>query len=81
MMERLGLTINEAKTRVCQLPHDRFDFLGYTLGRCYSAKTGPIWARGHPRGAFHGSSRLFTSALTGGRSVAPLGIFWHPLQG
>lgn len=40
MMQRLKLTINEAKTRVCQLPHERFDFLGYTFGRCYSAKTG-----------------------------------------
>jgi hypothetical protein len=34
MMQRLKLTINEAKTRVCQLPHERFDFLGYTFGRC-----------------------------------------------
>ena len=40
MMERLKLTINEEKTRVCQLPHERFDFLGYDFGRCYSWKTG-----------------------------------------
>jgi RNA-directed DNA polymerase len=40
MMVRLKLTINEAKTRVCQLPHERFDFLGYDFGRCYSIKTG-----------------------------------------
>ena len=40
MMRRLKLTINEAKTRVCQLPNERFDFLGYTFGRCYSWKTG-----------------------------------------
>jgi hypothetical protein len=40
MMQRLKLTINEAKTRVCQLPQDRFDFLGYNFGRCYSNKTG-----------------------------------------
>jgi group II intron reverse transcriptase/maturase len=40
MMERLKLTINEAKTRVCQLPTERFDFLGYNFGRCYSRKTG-----------------------------------------
>ena len=31
---------NEAKTRVCQLPQERFDFLGYTFGRWYSAETG-----------------------------------------
>jgi RNA-directed DNA polymerase len=40
MMQRLKLTINEAKTRVCQLPQERFDFLGYTFGKCYSSETG-----------------------------------------
>jgi group II intron reverse transcriptase/maturase len=44
MMQRLKLTINEAKTRVCQLPQERFDFLGYDFGRCYSWKTAkPYW--------------------------------------
>jgi RNA-directed DNA polymerase len=32
--------VNETKTRVCQLPEERFDFLEYTFGRCYSSKTG-----------------------------------------
>ena len=40
MMERLRLTVNTAKTRTCRIPEDTFDFLGYTHGRCYSAKTG-----------------------------------------
>ena len=40
MMERLKLTVNTAKTRTCRIPEDTFDFLGYTLGRCYSPKTG-----------------------------------------
>jgi group II intron reverse transcriptase/maturase len=40
MMERLKLTVNTAKTRTCRIPEETFDFLGYTLGRCYSAKTG-----------------------------------------
>ena len=40
MMTRLKLTVNEEKTRVCKLPAEKFDFLGYTFGRCYSAKTG-----------------------------------------
>jgi group II intron reverse transcriptase/maturase len=39
MMTKLKLTVNERKTRVCQLPEDKFDFLGYTFGRCYSPKT------------------------------------------
>jgi RNA-directed DNA polymerase len=40
MMSRLKLTVNEDKTRVCRLPEESFDFLGYTIGRCYSPKTG-----------------------------------------
>jgi len=40
MMSRLKLTVNDSKTRVCRLPEEKFDFLGYTFGRCYSPKTG-----------------------------------------
>lgn len=40
IMTKLKLTINEAKTRVCRLPEESFDFLGYRIGRCYSRKTG-----------------------------------------
>jgi RNA-directed DNA polymerase len=40
MMQRLRLTVNESKTRVCKLPEEKVDFLGYTFGRCYSPQTG-----------------------------------------
>jgi group II intron reverse transcriptase/maturase len=40
MMTKLKLTVNETKTRVATLPEEKFDFLGYTFGRCYSIKTG-----------------------------------------
>ena len=40
MMSKLKLTVHETKTRVCSLPEEKFDFLGYTFGRCYSTKTG-----------------------------------------
>jgi group II intron reverse transcriptase/maturase len=40
MMGKLKLTVNESKTRVCRLPEEKFDFLGYTFGRCYSPQTG-----------------------------------------
>jgi RNA-directed DNA polymerase len=40
MMERLKLAVNEDKTQVCKGPEGEFDFLGYTFGRLYSAKTG-----------------------------------------
>jgi RNA-directed DNA polymerase len=39
MMGRLKLTVNEEKTRICRVPEGEFDFLGYTFGRRYSAKT------------------------------------------
>ena len=40
IMGRLGLTVNEEKTRVCRVPEEHFDFLGYTFGRLYSRSTG-----------------------------------------
>jgi RNA-directed DNA polymerase len=40
MMSKLKLTVNEAKTRLRRIPEETFDFLGYTIGRCYSPQTG-----------------------------------------
>src|SRR5271157_4173804 len=40
MMERLKLTVNVEKTRLCRLPWETFDFLGYTFGRLWSRRTG-----------------------------------------
>jgi group II intron reverse transcriptase/maturase len=40
MMGGLKLTVNEAKTRLCHSPDEPFNFLGYTIGRCYWWKTG-----------------------------------------
>ncbi len=40
IMGKLRLTVNEEKTRVCKVPEGEFDFLGYTFGRMYSARTG-----------------------------------------
>jgi RNA-directed DNA polymerase len=40
MMSKLKLTVNETKTRLCRLPDETFDFLGYTLGRNYDRRTG-----------------------------------------
>ena len=43
MMSKLKLTVNENKTRVCYLPEEKFDFLGYTFGRCYSMRRGRVY--------------------------------------
>ena len=48
LMERLGLTVNEAKTRVCHVPDELFDFLGYTIGRCHSTQTGKAYIGTRP---------------------------------
>jgi group II intron reverse transcriptase/maturase len=42
MMSKLKLTVNETKTRLCKLPDEKFDFLGYTFGRCFSMRRGRI---------------------------------------
>jgi len=43
IMVRLKLTVNEEKTQVCRIPEGEFDFLGYTFGRMYSARTGKAY--------------------------------------
>jgi RNA-directed DNA polymerase len=48
MMSRLKLTVNEAKTRLCRLPEETFDFLGYTLGRNFDPRTGQSYLGPRP---------------------------------
>lgn len=48
MMARLKRTVNEEKTHICCIPQERFDFLGYTFGRCYSTKTGRAYIGTRP---------------------------------
>ena len=43
LMARLGLTVNEKKTRLVKLPSDTFDFLGYTVGQFYGRDGRPYW--------------------------------------
>jgi hypothetical protein len=43
MMLRLKLTVNEMKTKICRVPRETFDFLGYTFGRYYSPRTGKAY--------------------------------------
>jgi hypothetical protein len=40
IMGKLKLTVNEGKTRICKVQEEEFDFLGYSFGLMYSAKTG-----------------------------------------
>src|SRR5712671_5122503 len=40
IMGKLKLTVNENKTRICRVPEGEFDFLGFTFGQMFSARTG-----------------------------------------
>jgi hypothetical protein len=42
------LAVNETKTRVCRMPEESLDFLGYTIGRCHSTKTGKAYLGTRP---------------------------------
>jgi RNA-directed DNA polymerase len=47
-VKKLQLAVNEDKTRICRVPEESFDFLGYTFGRCYSRKTGKAHLNSKP---------------------------------
>jgi group II intron reverse transcriptase/maturase len=69
MMRQLKLTMNEAKTRLCRLSEESFDFLGYTIGRCYSPRTGRAYLGTRP--SKKQVQRLFarTSEMTSRRTL------------
>jgi RNA-directed DNA polymerase len=62
MMSKLKLTVNEQKTRLCRMPEETFDFLGYTLGLNYDCRTGESYLG--PRPAQKKIDRL-CGAITG----------------
>ena len=43
IMEQLKLTVNEDKTRVCNILEGEFDFLGYTFGLLYRPQNGKVY--------------------------------------
>jgi len=69
MMSSLKLTVNEAKTRVCRLPAETFDFLGYTIGPCYRARTGTCYLGTRPSATRIARIKREISAMTGRRWV------------
>ncbi len=48
MIETLKLTVNDDKTHLCRIPQERFDFLGYTFGQCYSRENGRAYIGTRP---------------------------------
>jgi len=48
LLTRLKLTVNESKTRICRIPEESVDFLGYTLGQNWSPRTGRTYIGSRP---------------------------------
>ncbi len=57
LMARIGLQVNDRKTRLACLPEDRFDFLGYTVGRFYSKDGKPYLGTAPSKGAIQRVTR------------------------
>ncbi len=67
MMEQLKLTVNEQKTGLRFVPDETVDFLGYTIGRCYSTKTGRAYLGTRASKKSIGKLTTKVSELTGKR--------------
>ena len=65
----MKLTVNEEKTRLCRVPDTSFDFLGYTFGRCYSARTGRSYIGTRPSKKSIAKARRAISELTSRRRL------------
>src|SRR5262249_1973984 len=65
MMARLRLTVNETKTRLCRLPEEGVNFLGYTIGLCHSPRTGKSYIGTRPSAKKIAAVKAEISELTG----------------
>lgn len=48
ILTRIGLTLNETKTRICDARNEPFDFLGYSFGVQYRFGSGRKYLAGYP---------------------------------
>jgi group II intron reverse transcriptase/maturase len=65
MMQRLKLEVNEDKTGLRRIPEQSVDFLGYTIGRCYSTQTGRAYIGTRPsRKSVHRVTRAVSELTT-----------------
>ncbi len=67
MRSRLRLTVNEAKTRLCRLPEEGVNFLGYTIGLCHSPRTGKSYIGTRPSAKKIAALKAEISELTSRR--------------
>ena len=86
MMSKLKLTVNETKTRLCRLPEETFDFLGYTLGRNFDPRTGRSYLGARPSRKKVSRLREELSEMTGRNTTwrevdEQIGRINHKLRG
>ncbi len=70
LVSRLKLELNESKTGLRRLPGESVDFVGYTIGRCYSKETGRAYIGTRPS---RKSVRRVTQAVHAATSRQTLG--------
>ena len=74
LMTKLKLQVNEQKTRTCRVPEESFDFLGYTLGRCYSPKDGHAFIGTRP------SAKRVSAFCSKLSQMTRREFYWKPLE-
>jgi RNA-directed DNA polymerase len=65
ILSRIGLTISEQKTKVCQAWEQPFDFLGYSFGPQYSFESGQKYMAAYPSAKSLRRLRVKLRSMTG----------------
>ena len=74
LMSRIKLKVNTEKTKVCRVPEESFDFLGYSFGRCFKMKTGQEYIGAKPSQKRVARFCASLSEMTGPHSL------WMPVE-
>ncbi|MDT5054664.1 MAG: RNA-directed polymerase [Mycobacterium sp.] len=69
VMTRIGLTVNETKTKLREATTERFDFLGYTFGPYWDRRTGRRYLGAGPSAKSRQRLKAKVHALTGPGNV------------
>ena len=70
-MTRIGLTVNEIKTKLREATTERFDFLGYTFGPYWDRRTGRRYLGAGPSSKSRQRLKAKVHALTVPGNVLP----------
>src|SRR5258708_35514184 len=80
VIRKRQVEVKEDKPRICRVPGESFDFLGYTFGRCYSRKAGRAYLGTKPSrksikricDAIHAETSRHTTTLSAEKLVKRL---------